>query len=171
MSIILTVVPLYNLESCLASSIYNGIVMSIQPRYSRQILNGNKRVEIRKKFNKKWKDHKVTIYSSSPSKELLGYAKIEDVVEDNPEVIWSCFSDKLGCSKSEFDSYTKGENKIFAIVLSEIDKFKQVLPLSYLSNLINKKIYTPKSYHSVINTDWKQVISVAELIHGRFNVI
>jgi len=147
----------------------NGIVMSIRPNYSRQIMDGDKLIEIRKKFNSKWKNHKVTIYSSSPRKELVGYATINNVIEEKPEIVWSCYSNQLGCSKSEFDDYTKGQEKVYAIFLSDVNKFYGDLSLNYLSNFLEKKITPPQSYSAVKNTEWKDVISVAELLHGRFN--
>jgi predicted transcriptional regulator len=147
----------------------NGIVMSIRPNYSRQIMNGDKLIEIRKKFNPKWKNHKVTIYSSSPIKELVGYATINKIIEEKPESVWSCYSDQLGCSKSEFDNYTKGQEKVYAIFLSDVNKFYSDLSLNYLSNFLEKKIHPPQSYSSVKNTEWEDVISIAELLHGRFN--
>lgn len=148
----------------------NGIVMSIHPNYSKQIMNGEKIIEIRKRFNSKWKNHIVTIYSSSPVKELIGYATIKNVIEERPEIIWSKHSDELGCSKSEFDGYSKGADKIFAIFLSDIRKFSNNLSLNYLSNFFEKKIFPPQSYSSVKNTEWKNIISVAEILHGRFNM-
>ena len=147
----------------------NGIIMSIRPNFSKQIMEGDKLIEIRKKFNRKWKNHKVTIYSSSPRKELVGYATINNVIEDKPEKVWSCYSDQLGCSKSEFDDYTKGQEKIYAIFLGDINKFYNDLSLNYLSNFLERKLHPPQSYSSVKDTEWKEAISVAELLHGRFN--
>lgn len=147
----------------------NGIVMSIRPNYSKQIMNGDKLIEIRRKFNSKWKNHKVTIYSSSPRKELVGYATIKNIVEEKPETLWSYYSSQLGCTKSEFDDYTKGSDKVYAIFLTDVNKFYNDLSLNYLSNFFEKEIHPPQSYSSVINTEWKNVISVAEILHGRYN--
>jgi len=148
----------------------SGIVMSIHPNYSKQIFEGKKLIEIRRKFNSKWKNHIATIYSSSPAKEIVGYATIKDVIEGKPENIWSEHSENLGCSKSEFDDYTKDAEKIYAIFLSDIDKFHNSLSLNYLSNFLENKITPPQSYSSVKGTEWKNAISIAEILHGRFNV-
>lgn len=147
----------------------NGIIMSIRPNFSKQIMEGDKIIEIRKKFNRKWKNHKVTIYSSSPRKELVGYATINNVIEEKPETVWSCYSHQLGCSKSEFDDYTKGQEKVYAIFLVNVNKFYNDLSLNYLSNFLERKLHPPQSYSSVKDTEWKEAISVAELLHGRFN--
>ena len=147
----------------------NGIVMAIHPNYSKQIMNGDKLIEIRRKFNSKWKNHIVTIYSSRPRKGLVGYATIKNVIEDKPETIWTTYADQLGCNKSEFDDYTRGADKVYAIFLADVIKFYNDLSLNYLSNFFQKEIHPPQSYSSVMNTEWKNIISVAELLHGRYN--
>ena len=149
----------------------NGIVMSIQPKYSKQILDGKKEIEIRKKFNPKWKNHKLTMYSSSPVQELVGYATIKDVIEDKPELIWLQYASQLGCSKSEFEDYTKGCKTIFAIVLTDVNKFQSHLSLNYLRGCVSGSFTPPQSYSSVKNTDWKNAISIAELLEGRLNFV
>lgn len=169
-SILLKLPSLINQFTPHPDSPLNGIVMSIHPNYSKQIMKGEKLIEIRRKFNSKWKDHVVTIYSSSPVKELIGYATIKNVVEEKPEIIWSQHAEQLGCSKTEFDGYTKDADKIYAIFLSDISKFHNNLSLNYLSNFFNKKIHPPQSYSSVKDTEWKNIISVAEILHGRFNM-
>lgn len=148
----------------------NGIVMSIHPNYSSQIMKGEKIIEIRRKFNSKWKNHKATIYSTSPVKELIGYATIKNVIEDKPEAIWAKHAGELGCTKSEFDGYTKDAEKIYAIFLSDINKYHNSLSLNYLSNFIDKPISPPQSYSTVKDTEWKNIISVAEILHGRFKM-
>jgi predicted transcriptional regulator len=149
----------------------NGIVMSVHPRFSDKIMEGEKVVEIRRKFNPKWKNHKVTIYSSSPVKGIVGHATIQDIVEDEPETVWYKYSERIGCSKLEYDKYTKGLNKVYAICLSRVSKYHSPLSLSYMSHFFDGKITPPQSY-STIHDDpkWKTVISMAEIIHGRLNV-
>jgi predicted transcriptional regulator len=148
----------------------NGILMSIQPCFSDKIMSGEKVIEIRKKFNKKWKNHTVAIYSSSPIRKLVGYATIQNINEDSPDIIWSKYSDSLGCTKSMYDDYTKGSEKVFAISLSNINKYHNPLALDYLTNSKEQRIYPPQSY-STVNKDknLKSIISIAEIMQGRFN--
>ena len=53
--------------------------------------------------------------------------------------------------------------------LGDINKFYNDLSLNYLSNFLERKLHPPQSYSSVKDTEWKEAISVAELLHGRFN--
>jgi predicted transcriptional regulator len=148
---------------------FNGIVMSIRPSFSDQILDGDKLIEIRRKFNPKWKNHTVTIYSTGRNNGLVGYATIKEVELKEPDMIWSQYGDKLGCTKSEFEGYTKGCSKVYAIFLDKIHRYYNDLSLNYLSNFFQKDIHPPQSYSSVKDTEWEKIISVAEILHGRYN--
>ena len=55
---------------------------------------GSKQVEFRRKVFKKSVD-KVFIYSSSPTKEIVGYFTIDEIVEEKPKSLWKKFS-KVG---------------------------------------------------------------------------
>jgi predicted transcriptional regulator len=146
-----------------------GLIMSIQPQFTEKIMSGEKKIEIRKKFNAKWKDHKVSLYSTSPSKKLMGYATIQNVIKDNPRNIWTKFSSGLGCTKLQFDNYTNGLSEIYAISFSNIIEYSNPLTLSNLSHMCEKRIFPPQSYSTIEKDEnWKIIISIAEMMEGRF---
>ena len=99
--VLLKLPNLVNQFTPISDELLNGIVMSIRPNYCEEIFNGNKHIEIRKKFNSKWENHTVAIYSSSPKRELVGYATIRNVIEEKPEHLSNSYWDQLGCSKIE----------------------------------------------------------------------
>src|ERR1022692_4870480 len=51
---VLDILPKLIKQNSSPNDIINGLVMSIQPAFCNKILNGDKVVEIRRKFNKKW---------------------------------------------------------------------------------------------------------------------
>ena len=53
--------------------------MSIRSKYARKILSGDKKVEVRRMFSKKWKSSKIAIYASGRERSLMGEALIKDV--------------------------------------------------------------------------------------------
>jgi len=78
----------------------------------------------------------------------------------------------LGCSKIEFDNYTAGLNKVFAIQLSNVNPYKSPMLLSQLSWFLDKKLIPPQSYSSMKeNRNWLHAISIADLLHGKFKTI
>ena len=113
-----------------------GIVMSIRAKYARKILSGNKKVEVRRMFSKKWKSSKVTIYASGHERSLVGEALIKDVVIDKPENIWERFHDQIGCTKEEFDKYTASKNKVYAVVLEDAVPYQKSISIKELSSLM-----------------------------------
>lgn len=149
----------------------NGIVMSIKPTYCNKILNGNKFIEIRRKFNSKWAGQKVALYSSHPTKAIVGNATIEKVEEGIPENIWKNNSALLGCTKYEFDNYTACSTKIYALTLNNVVPYNTPIHLSKLSDYVKKELRAPQSYQSLSNDKhWAKAIPITELIHGQLRV-
>jgi predicted transcriptional regulator len=151
-------------------NISNGLLMSIRPEYIRKIFNGDKLIEIRRKFNHKWSNRRVTLYSSHPAKAVMGYAIIQSVVSDTPFNIWNNYGSQLGCTKSEFDSYTAGLLKVFAIQLHAIQPYKTPMLLSQLSWFLEENLVPPQSYSSLKeNKTWLNAITIADILQGKFS--
>lgn len=115
--------------------------MSIKPKYVKEIIRFNKKVEYRKKIFKQDID-KVYIYSSSPEKKIVGYFKFEDYFEGTPELIWEKTKEYSGISKEEYFSYFKNSNKAYAIKIKQLKLFEKKLDPN--NKLINFK--APQSY-------------------------
>lgn len=151
-------------------SIFSGILMSIKPQYVEKIQSGEKLIEIRRKFKKKWTGCRVTIYSSSPSQALHGYATIENVTEGPPEKIWSQFGEYIGSTKKDFDNYAGCSSKVYAISLKNYEPYLNPVSTSQLEGLLDQQnLKPPQSYFSLeTNAEWAKAVSVAELLHNRF---
>jgi len=121
--------------------ISTNVILSIKPKYSQAIISGIKKVEFRKKIFKRPVD-KVYIYSSSPSKKLIGFFTFIEVVEENPTVLWNKFQDVGGIDKADFFDYFKGSEKGYAIVIETVEKFKKGIdPIDFFENFC-----APQSY-------------------------
>ncbi|MBW2621637.1 MAG: hypothetical protein JRD68_01905 [Deltaproteobacteria bacterium] len=152
-------------------NIFNGLVMSIKPKWVESIQEGKKIVEIRKKFSEKWQGCRVTIYSSSPVKGLQGHATIADVIKDCPDSIWEKFGSDLGCSKKDFYEYSASSPQIFAITLKDYQAYTSTLFLDQMSHLLDKDLKPPQSHLALENNElWSGAVSIAELLHGRFRL-
>ncbi len=146
-----------------------GIVMSIRTKYARKILSGDKKVEVRRMFSKKWKSSKVTIYASGSERSLIGEALIKDVVVDKPENIWRRFPDQIGCTKEEFDKYTASKNKVYAIVLEDTVPYRKSIPIKEVSRLMKENLRPPQNYYNLSNNaKWAEAVSLGVLLQGRF---
>jgi len=153
-----------------ADSIFSGILMSIKPEHIEKIRSGEKVIEIRKKFNKKWAGCRMTVYSSSPDQAIYGYAKIQDVKKGSPEKIWSQYRQDIGVKKNIFDEYAGSCDQIYAILLKDFEPYHNPISMLQIGGLLNQEeLRPPQSYLSLMgNKGWSKAISVAELLHKRF---
>jgi len=121
--------------------ISTNVILSIKPKYAQAIVSGIKKVEFRKKIFKRPVD-KVYIYSSSPSKKLIGFFTFIEVVENSPEELWKGFQHVGGIDKEDFFEYFKDSEKGFAIVIDSVEKFKKGIdPIDFFENFC-----APQSY-------------------------
>jgi predicted transcriptional regulator len=152
-----------------SESIFSGILMSINPKFVDKILNKGKVVEIRKQFHKQYEGCRVTLYATHPSKQVCGYAKVEHVKHDSADNIWQQYESLLGCTKAEFDKYTGGREKVYAIFLTNVEPYKVPIPLTQLNYWLDENIAPPQSYYKLENNQhWAKAISIAEMLQGRF---
>ena len=146
-----------------------GILMSIRSKYARKILSGDKKVEVRRMFSKKWKSSKIAIYASGRERSLMGEALIKDVIFDKPENVWERFSDQIGCAKEEFDKYTISKNKVYAIVLEDAVPYRKNISIREISNLMKENLRPPQNYYNLDNNaKWAEAVSMGALLHGNF---
>ncbi len=149
--------------------IKNELLMSIQPKYAKKVLDGEKKVEIRRKFSKKWKGCKVSLYSSSPRQSLIGEAIIDNVIIGEPDLIWEKFNSDICGTKEEFDEYAASTKEIYAIVLNDVRAFKLEIPRTQVSHLIKDDLKPPQSYCSLEkNKSWSKAVSIAAFLQENF---
>jgi len=116
-------------------------ILSIKPIYANQILNGNKKVEFRKKKFKKSVD-RVYIYSSSPQKMIVGYFTIKNIVEDTPTNLWEQFNAVGGIDKESFFEYFKDTDVGYSIVINNVAQYEEEKdPIEFMENFS-----APQSY-------------------------
>ena len=99
------------------------ILLPIHPDYVKNIFNGTKRYEFRKRICKKPVD-RILIYSMSPVMKVMGEAEIEDILVDTPEIIWERTKEKAGIDKRFFDRYYAGRNQAVAYKLKNITEYE-----------------------------------------------
>lgn len=122
-------------------NILTDVILSIKPVYAEAILDQVKTVEFRKKVFKK-NVERIYIYSSSPTKMIVGYFTFSDIIEETPENLWNTFSKVGGIKKDDFFEYYKETEKGFGIVIKEVVKFEnEIDPIEFIENFT-----APQSY-------------------------
>jgi len=144
--------------------------MSIKPFLIKKILKSEKIIELRRRFNENYINRKVYLYSTSPESAIVGTARIEGIAKYKTELIWTRYSDVIGCSKQELDQYSQGQKYLFAIKLGEVKAFDLPYRLDTLRKLVNSNLNPPQSYSLIgSNSDWLNAISLYELMNRRFH--
>src|SRR5258705_8152071 len=123
----------------------NDILISIQPEYADQIMDGCKTVELRRRFVEDvGRDARLFIYSSNPVGAIIGCAKIDKVIRLPVKHIWTNFHKQACIEKSEFEKYFDGIEFGFVVSLGD------VIPLTELlvrEDILNRwGIRPPQSY-------------------------
>ena len=81
------------------------LLISVKPQFAKKIFKGEKTVELRKSAPLKAKKGSyLLIYVTSPVKELWGICKIDNIINDNPKMLWKRIGAKSGISKNDFFS-------------------------------------------------------------------
>jgi lj965 prophage protein len=105
------------------------VLMSIKPKFVKQIFEGTKLFELRKKiFRREVKT--IIIYESSPTKKIVGEFIIDKIIIDTPQKIYLDYSEKLGISKKEYFEYFINTNIAYAIKIKKVIKYEKELTLS-----------------------------------------
>jgi predicted transcriptional regulator/GNAT superfamily N-acetyltransferase len=103
--------------------VFDTAIISIQPRFVKQIMNGSKRVEYRRKVFPNTVKH-MYIYSSYPQKEIVGYVPVSLIVSESPEELWKHTNHVGGISKDYFDKYFADCPRANAIHINEFHQFE-----------------------------------------------
>ena len=95
------------------------MLLSIKPKYAKVILEGKKQYEFRKS---KPKDGvtRIVFYASSPQKQVVGEATIDEILEGTPKEIWEIAKTAAGITKKFYFSYYAGKEKAIAYKLKDV---------------------------------------------------
>ena len=99
------------------------LLLSIKPKFVKQILLGTKKVEYRKKIHLDRSVTRVVVYESSPTKRVVAEFEIKKIMKSNPIQLWNETHEEGGISKDEFFSYFKGHDIAYAYQIGEIKKY------------------------------------------------
>lgn len=105
------------------------MLLSIKPKYAKVILQGEKEYEFRKK---RCRDGitKIVFYSSSPQKQVVGEAEIEEIIEGSPTKIWEIAKHAAGITRKAFYDYYRGRHSAVAYKLKNVVVYEEPKELS-----------------------------------------
>ena len=108
------------------------ILISINPKYVKKILTGQKKYEYRKIKTKRKNVNTMVIYSTYPIMKVVAEVDIEDIIEESPENLWEITKDFSGITKEFYNNYYKDKESAIAYKLGNIkiyDKPKDLVDI------------------------------------------
>src|SRR6476620_2030419 len=105
----------------MANELRQDFLVSIRPQYVAKILDGQKTVELRRRFPESVNvGTRAYIYSTSPVRAVVGCADINEVQRLTVSAIWKEYADAACISRREFCDYFSGTKFGFAILLGAV---------------------------------------------------
>lgn len=100
------------------------MLLSINPKYVKMILSGEKKYEYRK-FLCREDVNKIIIYETSPVKRIVAEAEIEKIIIDDVSKVWDRTKEYSGIDKDFYEIYYRGKKKAFAYQLKNVVSYEQ----------------------------------------------
>lgn len=99
------------------------ILISINSEHVKNIINGSKKFEYRKRIAKQ-DISSIVIYETMPVKRIVAEAEIIDVLILSPDELWKQTKQASGISKEFFDEYFKDKNVAYAYKLGKVKVYE-----------------------------------------------
>lgn len=109
------------------------MLLSIKPKYSKEIFCGTKKYEFRKVVFKEKKIREILVYESSPTKRVVGQFVCGGILTGSPESIWEKTESFAGIDKDSFFRYFQEKETAYAIEI--------INPILYEKPLELNKVY------------------------------
>jgi len=101
------------------------ILKSIKPKYADKIFSGEKKVEFMRVIFARKDIDKIIVYSSHPVQKIIGFFRMESIIESTPTYLWDQFEAVAGISEQNLFKYFQGNENGFALKIGDIRKFRQ----------------------------------------------
>lgn len=124
------------------------ILLSVKPRYAEKILNGSKKIELRRRFTKLPEDGvTVVIYASSPISSVIGAVEVHSVEKLRIKEIWSKYKEIIGIDELGLHKYFRDIDEGLCLHLRKPMRFKNSKPLNEIFD--GSLIRPPQSFQFV----------------------
>jgi predicted transcriptional regulator len=118
------------------------VLLSIKPKFVKEIANGNKRFEYRKAIFKNRDVKTVVIYATMPVGKIVGEFDISDILEEHPSVLWDKTKEYSGVDEEFYNEYFYGRERGYAIAIKKLKMYKEpICPYSQ-----GEKFTAPQSF-------------------------
>lgn len=100
------------------------ILLSINPQHVKNIIQGKKCYEFRKRACRRKVD-KIVIYSTCPVKQVIGEVEVLGTLEMDKEKLWKLTKEQSGITKKFYNEYFKGKKTAVAYKLGKVLEYEK----------------------------------------------
>lgn len=127
------------------------ILMSIKTKYAKEIFNGTKKYEYRRKsIGEKNLNNKIYIYSSQEEKAIIGYIIIDKILEGDINYI---LNETNNLNNKDIIDYFECSSKCFALQIKEYVKLDNLIKLDDIKK-IDRSFNVPQFYRYIKENEY-----------------
>ncbi|MBW2740578.1 MAG: ASCH domain-containing protein [Deltaproteobacteria bacterium] len=142
------------------------VLLSVKPKYAKEIISGRKKYEFRKSIFKRDNVEKMYIYSSSSVRKIIAIVDIDGILSDSPQELWEQCHEDAGISEGEFFDYFKNSETGYAIKIFNVHEFPTPIDPYHL----DEDFRPPQSFYylpiSYLQNCWNYQSSDMNYLHG-----
>jgi predicted transcriptional regulator len=138
------------------------ILISLEPRHAENILEGRKRVELRRRTMKVAIGSTVWMYAKLPVGSVIGRAIVAAIHVVAPATLWQRFGAVSGISRSEFFEYFADRDQGTALELSDCQRLRHAFDLEALRRCHHG--FQPPQFFTRLQRDTPLWIAMSELL-------
>ena len=137
----------------------SAILLSIKPTFANLIIEGSKRVELRRAIPSQ-PISTIVIYSSSPVQAIVALANVSEIVEASPSKLWAITrGNGGGLTRAALMTYFESKKVGYALMIDNVRVFANpVIP-----NKIFKNFSAPQSFRYLTPKDLQKLERILEL--------
>lgn len=124
------------------------VLLSIKPQYVKEIFDGKKKYEYRRNVFKRDDVDTVIIYATKPIGKVVGEFEINEIIKENPLILWERTKKYSGILKKDYMEYFKEKENAFAIGIKNTKIYEKPLELTDINPNIK---YAPQSFMYIDN--------------------
>lgn len=120
------------------------VLLSVRPRFAEGLLSGRKTAEVRKRFPELPAGTRLYLYSSTPTRAVIGTVTVVSVLTTSPTRAWDLHRDKIDITRSFYRSYLTGQSTATIITVDQPEIWPEAVGLASLRAILS--IEPPQSY-------------------------
>lgn len=134
------------------------LLLSVCWEYAQSILDGTKRVELRRTRPRVETGSEVLIYAPTPQKVLLGGFTVSSLITGTPSLLWRRIGRLAAISRNAFDQYFEGTNRGYGIMIDTSWELEEAIPLVLLRERL-PGFHPPQAFRYLRPAEVKRVLS------------